>query len=814
MTRLYALRSLAKSPGYALTCIFVLALGIGANTAIFSIISSVVLEALPYPDASRLVFVRERFPTSSDPLFARMRAARTNYLEWKRQNTVFESMAAFQQTSVNEISGGETRPAAVGFAAAELFGMLGARPRMGRLFGPGDERAARPFAVLSDEFFARRFHGAATALGAPLTLGDTVYTVIGILPPRFHLPATDGGDDQLRPDVWVPLPFLFKAPADDAQRQLLVAARLKPGVTPARARSEMAAIAARLSKSNPELDEGWSAAVSTFEEEDTSPRLHRALFVLLAAVGMLLLIACANLANLTLVRGSLRSREIAIRLALGAGRGRVAAQLLAESLLISAAGAALGLAIAQGSLKAILALKPPDIQRPELIGIDGTVLVFTSALAVLTAVLCGLAPAIAALRPDIQSALRAGGGWGATAGRKRANQVLIAAEVGLALVLLTGANLMIRSFRNLVAAGIGFQTAHLEIADVNLPEKSYPDDAARARFFRALLDRVRSLPGVTDAALTQNLPLHSVSASNFYIAGRPDPPLNALPIADYSHTSANYTQLLRLAILSGRGLTEADVESTERALADPNGGQGVCLVNQSFARQYFAGESAAGRHLLDQGKKHGCEIVGVVADYRPLGAENASRPQIFWPDLANRNASLVVRTAGSAESTGAALRRTINSLDRTLTIDTVAPLDHWVDEWQSQRKFNTLLLSIFAGLALVLALAGIYSVLSNVVASRVREIGIRVAMGARPAQVGGLVLRQSAIPVVTGVGIGLAASLLLGRFVEVLLFETSAHDPVTLLASALVLAAVSPLAAFVPLRRALRVDCSVALREE
>jgi putative ABC transport system permease protein len=614
--------------------------------------------------------------------------------------------------------------------------------------------------------------------------------------------------------VWVPLSRLFKTVGDNDQRQLLVAARLKPGVTLAQARAEMAAIAARLAKANPQLDEGWSAAVSTFEAEDTSPKLHRALFVLLAAVGFLLLIVCANLANLTLVRALSRSREMAIRVALGAGRVRIVAHLLTESLLISGAGAALGLAFAWGALKLMLALKPPDIQRPELIAIDGTVLAFTAAAAVLTAVLCGLAPAIGASRSDIQGALRAGGGRGATAGHKRRTRVLIAVEVALALVLMTGASLMIRSFRNLVATGIGFQTARLEVADVELPEKSYPNEASRSRFFRTLLEAVRNLPCVTGAALTDNLPLHRVSAGNFYIAGRPDPPLNALPIADFANASPNYLALLGLPVLAGRPLIDADLEATERALANPKGGEGFCVVNRAFARRFFGGVSAVGQRLLSGDKSHGCQIVGVVADYRPLGAENGARPQIFWPTLASRSASLIVRTTGAPEAVASAIRGTVFGLDRGLTLETVGPLDHSVDRWQSQRKFNTLLLSVFAGLALLLAIAGIYSVLANVVASRVREIGIRVAMGARPAQIGGMVLRQSLAPVAAGLGIGLGASVLLARFLQSLLFQIGARDPMTLAVAALVILVVSPVAVFIPLRRALAVDCSVALREE
>jgi hypothetical protein len=322
------------------------------------------------------------------------------------------------------------------------------------------------------------------------------------------------------------------------------------------------------------------------------------------------------------------------------------------------------------------------------------------------------------------------------------------------------------------------------------------------------------LPGVTGAALTDNLPLHRVSAGNFYIAGRPDPPLNALPIADFANASPNYLALLGLPVLAGRPLIDADLEATERALANPKGGEGFCVVNRAFARRFFGGVSAVGQRLLSGDKSHGCQIVGVVADYRPLGAENGARPQIFWPTLASRSASLIVRTTGAPEAVASAIRGTVFGLDRGLTLETVGPLDHSVDRWQSQRKFNTLLLSVFAGLALLLAIAGIYSVLANVVASRVREIGIRVAMGARPAQIGGMVLRQSLAPVAAGLGIGLGASVLLARFLQSLLFQIGARDPMTLAVAALVILVVSPVAVFIPLRRALAVDCSVALREE
>ncbi|HLJ46009.1 MAG TPA: ABC transporter permease [Bryobacteraceae bacterium] len=811
----HAARGLAKTPAYALTCILVLALGIGANVAIFSIISSVVLRNLPYPDPSRLVFVWERFPTFSDPLFNRIRAARKNYDEWKRQNSVFSSMAAFQGASQNEIVNGETKTVSVGFGAADLFPMLGVQTRLGRLFGPNEEHPGKDLvAVLSDDYFERRFHRSPTALGASLRIGDSAYTVIGVLPPKFHLPATNEGTEQPKADVWVPLTRFCKTSADDTVRQLFVVARLKPGVSLAQARTEMNAIAQRLGKTYKDMDDGWTTNIFPFSVEDTSPTLHRALFVLMAAVAFLLLIACANLANLTLVRASLRSREMAIRLALGANRARVVALSLAESLLISATGAVLGLILAQWCITLILALKPPDIQRPEMIELNGTVLVFAAVIALLTTVIFGLAPAITASQSDIQGALRAAGGRGVSTGRVRARQMLIAAEVALALVLLTGASLMIRSFQKMLATGIGFQTAHLVIADVELPAKRYPDGPGQSRFFSALLDRTRALPGVTAVALTDNVPLHSVSANNFFIAGRPDPPLNALPIADYANVTPNYLPLLGMPLLIGRPFTQTDLETTERAEADPNGGDGVCIVNQAFAQEFFKTESPIGQRLLEEDKKHGCRIVGVVANYRPMGVENGVRTERFFPSLRHAKGTLVIRSTASTESIASAIRKTVYEQDRELTVDTIASLDHYVDEWQSQRRFNTLLLSIFAGLALILALVGIYSVLSNIVASRVREIGIRMAIGAQPLQIGRLVLGQSMTPVLIGLTFGLAGSLILARFLEILLYQVHARDPLTLASAIVVILVITPAAIYMPLRRALAVDCMVALREE
>lgn len=534
----YALRLLRQSPGYALTCIAVLALGIGANAAIFSVIHSVVLKPLPYPDPARLVFVWQRFPALPAPFSRGLPVAHRNYLEWKRQNTVFADMAVFCESKLNESGTDQARQVSTGFASENLFPMLGARARLGRLFHAEEERVV----VLTNTYFERRFHRDRGALGKSVTLGDAVYTVIGVLPPKFHVPATEEGFAQLKPEVWVPLSRLFRKPEDHTARTLRVAARLKPGVTLAQARTEMEGIAKRLEESDPEYNKGWTTSVFPFAVEDAVPSLHRALWVLLGAVGFLLLIACANLANLTLARAALRSREIAVRVALGASRGRIVAQLGAEALVVSIAGAALGLLLAHWCIRLLLALEPPEIQRPELIEVNLAVFGYAAAAGVVTTLLFGLAPAIAASRPDLHAALKAGGGWGASAARVRVRQFLIAVECALALVLLAGAGLLLRSFHNLVSLGIGFETRSLATIDIELPEKRYPDSAARSRLFREAMEHARSVPGVTGVAVTERLPLHSVSMSNFYIAGRPDP---AAPLAPHCGHGLREPQLFR-----------------------------------------------------------------------------------------------------------------------------------------------------------------------------------------------------------------------------------------------------------------------------
>jgi len=788
-------------------CIGVLALGIGANAAMFSVLHGVVLDALPYPDPARLVFLWERFPGLPAPIGDRMQAARRNYLEWKRQSSCFAAIEAFRGMRLEETGGDHPRSIRAGFASAGLFPMLGARARPGRLFTAAEETpAADRVAVLSDAYFEQRFHRDPGALGRTLSLGGVAYTIIGALPPKFHVPSTYEGGDQVTADVWLPLSRLWTKPEDDRERALNVPARLKPGVTLAQARAEMEGIAKRLAQSDAELDTGWHTAVFPFSVEDANPKVHRALYVLMGAVGFLLLIACANLANLTLARAALRSREIAVRLALGATPGRIVAQLASEALMVSLAGAAFGLLLAHWAIRLMLALKPEDIQRPELIALDFPVFGFAAAAALLTTVLFGVLPSLGASRTDLSGALKSGG-WGVSGARVRGRQFLIAVEVALALMLVSGAGLMIRSFRELTATGIGFDTAGIATADIDLPARPYPDGPSGSRFFRALIERTQSIPGVTAAAVTDTLPLHGLSFSNFFIAGRPEPPLDALPIADQCNVSPGYFGAIGLRLEAGRWFAGRDLESAGSS-------HPVVAVNRAFVRKFFPNENPLGRNLLDGDKKTSSEIVAVVSDYRALGAENGNRPTVFHVNLQLPGATLLVRGRGAAAPLAAALRGAVWSLDRSPPAAEVVPMEHYVDVWLSQRRFNTLLLEIFAGLALILAMMGIYGVLSNLVASRIREIGIRMAIGASPAAIGRLVLRQSLLPVSAGLAAGLAGSLALGRFVEALLFQVRAHDPLTLALASCTVLLISPAAIYVPLRRATRVECTVALREE
>jgi predicted permease len=736
-----------------------------------------------------------------------MVVAPQNYREWQRQNTVFQEMAAFRTRPLDGTDSGFSEKVFTTFASASLFHLLGTQAQFGRLFLGDDERPDRNrLAILSSVYFARRFHSDRKALGQPLTLDDTIYTVIGVLPPNFYLPRSLVTDRQ--PDVIVPLPDVIQD--SKGHLPLFVTARLRPGVSLAQARTEMVEIAARLQrqeKQEVELYRLGSVSIFPFSVENSEPSLNRALYLLQAAVVLVLLIACANLANLTLARNTSRYQETIVRVALGASRSRVLALLLSESLLLTVAGTVCGVLLAEWSIRIIRALKPPDIARPELIALNLPVLAFTAGAAGLTAILFGLGPALVASGSDLASRLKVSGSRGSSAKRLRGQQFLIACEVALALMLLTGAGLMIRSLQQIAWIGVGFDTSHLVALDINLPEKRYPDPYARVRLVRDLIATAQAIPGITDAAVTSDLPLHSVSINAFHIDGRTEPARDAAPVADTANVSPGFFHVIGLQLESGRWLTDADLT--------PGGiGKSVALVNHAFARKYFPGANPLGHRLLSGDKKESFEIVGVVADYRATGAENEARPEIFRPSLKFTSATLVARSQGPPEPVEHSLIDAARSIAPGLAADKIKTLDEYANGWTSQRKFNTFLLEIFAGLALALAISGIHSVLSTLVASRTREIGIRMAIGASSAAIRGLVVRQSMAPLTVGISTGIGGCVALCRLMQSLLFQVPACDPLTISAAVLVILLTSPAALWLPLRRATTVDCTVALREQ
>ncbi|PWT84320.1 MAG: hypothetical protein C5B57_05065 [Blastocatellia bacterium] len=797
------IRVLFKKPGYLLACLVVLGLGIGGNAAIFSLIYSVIFAPLPYPDVDRLVFVWERVPTLPDPIGPRLPVRRSNFVEWQRQTALFTGMAAFTRQDLRENGAERPQLIPVGFASASLFPMLGVRPETGRLFRDDEERAGSDLvAVLSDSYFERRFQRSGAAVGTAIDIGGTSYTVIGVLPRRFHLPGTYEGEQQPKADVWVPLSRRWKALADDLADTLNVMAKLRPGITIDRARIDMGALADRLAKADEERHGPGDVSVFSMRDEDTSPGVNRALYVLWGAVGFLLLIGCANLANLTLARSMVRTREIAVRRALGASRARIIRQLFGESFVVSLLGAGAGVLVAEAAIRAILALHPPGVQRPEQVGLNVTVFAFVAAASGITAVLFGVAPAIAASRTGVNDALKAGASQGASARRSRGRQVLIAGEVAMALVLVSGAGLLIRSFQKVLATDLGYEAARLLSADVDLPENRYPDAQARARFFDSLRERARVLPGVVDATVADALPMHRLTFHNFSIVGQPEPDRKSPPIADFANVGADYFRTFGVPLVAGRDFSGAEVAS-----AVP-----VAIVNRSFARKFLGSRDPIGQQIRDQDRV--VPIVGVAADYRQMGAEGDLRPQVFRPSVQSPGGLLIVRLAGAAAPTAQAVRALVASMDREIAAGQMHTLEEWNDEFLAGRRFSTLLLTIFAGLALVLALVGVYAVMANLVAARTREIGIRMAVGASPAGIGRMVAVQTLRPVVAGLIAGMAGSLAISRVLESMLFQVSARDPVTMTLAVVLMMGVAPAALYVPLRRAMRVSCSVALRDE
>ena len=791
------LRSLARYRGYSLVVLFTLALGIGATTAIFSVVNGVLLRPLPYPDRDRLVMIWERSPHNPHDHNV---VSPANYLDWRAQNHVFQNMSAVGWGVSTLIGQGEPESLRGRDISAAFFDMLGAHAAIGRTFTEQDDRpGAPPVVVISNGLWQRRFGADPGIIGRTILLDDKPFTVVGVMPTDFRFLSEDS-------DFWTPMQL---NPAEDYRvkrgRYMRAIGELRPGVSLAQAQKEMDTIAARLSREYPAFDKDWGVTLVGLHDQMTRP-VRPALLLLLSAVGFVLLIACANVANVALARATHRRREMAIRAALGAAGSRLARQLITESVLLALIGGAAGAALAAAGVSILLALAPQDIPRLATVRVDSAALAFTFLLSLLTGVLFGLAPAWYVRRTDPEQVLRQGGEK-MEAGGHVVRDSFVVAQVALSLVLLVGAGLLAESFLRLQRTATGFDPSNLLTVRIALPSARYPEKQDKIAFFSEAIRKVSQLPGVQSAAGVVFLPFSGLlAATDFTIAGRPAPAPGEAPVTNVVVATPGYFSTMRIPLRQGRLFDEHDTAQAPR----------VFLVNQSFVRKFFPDENPLGQRItVAMGDNVPGEIVGVVADIKQTALDENEKPTVYYTfsHLPISFMTLVVRSEAPRHQLPA-VTAAVHSLDPQLPLADVATMDEMISDSVSQVRFQSLLLAIFACAALLLAAIGLFGVQSYAVAQRTREIGIRVALGADRSRIFRDTVGRAAILVAVGLAIGLSAASALTRFLSSFLFEVSPGDPVTYAGVALLLTAVSLAASYVPARRAMRVDPLVALRHE
>ena len=799
----YGLRMLWKNPGFTIVAVLALALGIGANTAIFSVVNTVLLQPLPYKNPGQLVMLWEN---ATHLGFPKDTPSPANFRDWRAQNTVFTGMAAMAQKNFNLTGVGEPERLDGRRVSANLFDLLGVQPRLGRGFLPQEDTPGTQVVILSHGLWQRRFGSDPRIIGQALNLNGESYSVVGVMPPGVDVPRVDNWKAQL----WVPIAF----PSEEAQSRahyLEVIARIKPGITLKQAQAEMETIAARLAQQYPETNTRIGTVVSPLHEEVVGD-IRPALLVLLGAVGFVLLIACANVANLLLARAAVRQKEIALRLALGASRSRLTRQFLTESVLLATLGAAVGLMFAVAGLRILKTFIPDTISQADSIGIDARVLLFTALVAVITGLIFGLAPAAQASNFNLNETLNEGG-RGAAEGSKgaRLRGLLVITEVAVSFVLLIGAGLLINSFIHLRNLDPGFRADHLLTAKIDLSEVKYPDQVHRTPFLDEVLRRVRALPGVQSAAIAGNLPL-TYNGDSMYIAveGIPDPPPDQQLDVIYRTIGPGYFSTMGISLVRGRDFTDRDTTETSYTV----------VVSEKLAQHFWPGQDPIGKRLKPGDTKSDIpwrEVIGLVKDVRQNDFLAAPKMQMYMSyrqlkDLAPN--ALVVRTGVEPMSLATALRNAVWAVDKDQPVSNIDTMEQIVAGAVARQRFSTMLLGVFATLALMLAAVGIYGVMSYSVAQRTREIGIRMALGARRGDVLKMTVKQGLKLVMMGVAIGLVAAFVLTRVMASLLFGVSATDPITFVSIPLVLMSVAMLASYIPALRATKVDPMVALRAQ
>jgi putative ABC transport system permease protein len=799
----YGLRMLRKSPSFTFFAIAVLALGIAANSAIFSIADNVLVRPLPYRDSNRLVMVWE---DSSAYGFPKDTPAPGNFADWKSRNQVFEDVAAISDASLNLTGSGNPEDLLGKWVTANLFSVLGVNPTFGRDFRPEDDvPGAAHVAILSYGLWLRRFGGDPQIIGKEISLNFEKYAVIGVMKRGLQFPDRET-------ELWVPSRFTTKQLTNHGNHFLQVIARLKPSVSLKTANANLATIAAQMEKENPDSNAKVGAFAVPLREE-LAGEVRPAILMLVGAVCFVLLIACANVANLLLSRATGRRRELAMRLALGATRARVIQQMLTESILLSLFGGVAGLLLSIWGTKFLASLIPAGLAPMTGTGVDGRVLLFTLVVSLSTGILFGIIPASRVSQFQLTFSLKQGGGQsGVGSGGHRLRDALVVSEVALAIVLLAGAALLIRSLQNLYHLDPGFHADHVLVMRTPLPRQKYEAFAPRVAFYDQILTKVETLPGVVSAGYTTWVPLtNSGGATGITIEGKPEPAPGNILIPNTRIISRDYMQTLRMKLIEGRQFEQSDA----------NGTPPVGLINQTMATNYWPGENPIGRRFKIGGyneKSSWITVIGMVGDVHQAGLDVPARAEMYLPyqqqDFGYEPEYLAVRTAGDPMALAETVRQQIWSVDKEQPVAGMMPLEDLVDENLASRKMQASLLSGFAALALLLVTLGIYAVLSFTVTQRTQEIGVRVALGAQPRDVLRMIFSEGFKLFLIGAAIGLAGAFALSRALVHLLFGVSAYDPASFAGVTILLAAVALLACYIPARRATRVDPLIALRYE
>jgi putative ABC transport system permease protein len=797
----YGIRALLRNPGFCGVAVLALALGIGPNTAIFTMVNAVLLKPLPVPEPHRVVMI---WGTMLKSGFDQLPVSGADYVDWKKQATSFEAMGAafaIPEYGLNVSGAGEPERVPAATASKEFLPALGIKPIAGRNFLPEEDRpGGAPAVLIGNAFWQRRFHSDPSAIGRTLTVDGVPRTVVGVVPHDLG--------EMVAADLWLPT-AIDPNNAERRNHNYGIVALLKPGVTVAQARAEMTVIAQRLERAYPATNTGWGITLFPMAEMFTG-RIRPILIVLLGAVGLLLMIACSNLANLLLARAATREKEIAVRSALGAGRGRIVRQLLTESLVLSVAGGALGLLLAVWSVHGLRSVVPDMFPMLQHMTVDLPVLAFTLGLSILTGLIFGAVPAWKSSHADLNTTLKeAGGRSESSGGSHRVRSFLLASQVALAVLLSVSAGLLVRSFVRVTSVSAGVRVAHVLTMSLSLPDVKYDTPVKRANFYKDLTERLQSLPGVRSAGAVLFLPLRvsmlsfRIGVNGFQIQGRPPLPPSQAPMADYRMATPGYFSTMGIALRKGRLFDQHDDLDAKR----------VALINEAMAGKHFPRENPLGQHITSGGATP-MEIVGVVADAKLYGLDAPIEPAIYVPHMQHPSGSmgLAVQTDGDPAALAPAIRREILKLDPEQPVSSVRTMEKVLSDSLMLRRVSMLMLVVFAALALTLATVGIYGLTAYSVSRRTHEIGLRVALGASQAEILRLVVVRGLATALIGAAIGVAAAWQLTRALAGMLYGVTTTDPLVFAGVPLLLIAVSAIASYVPARKATRIDPLVALR--